>query len=179
MSKKYNLEEGQIFAVPLSDGSFTIAQLINHDKIDSIDSEDTFAFYNYKFSSLKEVKEKLNGLDLSNPFAIATINSKPKSYNWELIDKKNIEVKFRYNDNISSLGFYNNSSTDPEIFLEPYFGLFPWDGYYRDNFLEDKYLLPNAEMREGIKYLKDYTTAELKELLPPNSVKLIKRLEEE
>ncbi|MCL5247589.1 hypothetical protein M4I21_17345 [Cellulophaga sp. 20_2_10] len=176
MSKKHTLEEEQIFAIPLSNDSFTIAQLVNHHKINSRASEDTFAFYNYKFSSLKEVKEKLNELDLSNPFAIVTTNSKPKSYNWELIDKKKIEVKFRYNDNIGSLGLYNNRSTDPEIFLEPYFGLYPWDSYPIGYI--DKHILPNAEMGKDIKYTKDYTTKELIEVLGENHIKVKERLKE-
>lgn len=178
MSKKQILEEGQVYAIPLSDDNYTIAQLVNHHKINSRASEDTFAFFNYKFSSLEEAKEKLNELDLSNPFAIVTSNSNPKDYDWIFLINKELKLNFNYKQELSSLGTYNSRSTDPEIFLEPYFGLFPWDGYFKDDYL-DKHMLPNAEMRNDIKYLKDYTTEELKELLPSNSPKLIKRLKEE
>jgi len=174
MNKKHILEEGQIYAIPLSDGSFTIAQLINYHKINSRASEDTFAFFNYRFSSLEEVKEKFNELDLSNSFAMATTNSKPKSYNWKLIDKKSIVLKFEYKNNIGSLGLYNNRSIDPGIFLEPFFGLYPWDAYPRGYI--DKHILRNAEMGEDIKYTKDYTTKELIEILGENHIKVKERL---
>lgn len=178
MSKKHLLEEGQIYAIPLSDGNFTIAQLYNHHKINSKSSQDTFSFFNFKFSSTEKIKEKLNDLKLLNPFSIATSNSYPWDYNWSLLGTKNIKSDIDLKDNIGSLGLYNNRSIDPSVFLEPYFGLFPWDGYYKDDYL-NKYLLPNAEMRNDVKYLKDFTTEELKELLPSNSPKLIKRLKDE
>jgi len=178
MSKKYKLEEGQIYAIQLSNGKYTIAQLLNHYKINSRSSEDTFAFFNYLFSSIDEIKNNLNTLRLNLPFSIVTSNGYPWDYDWYLIGVKDIENGFNYKENIDSLGLYNRYSTDPSIFLEPYFGLFPWDGYFKDDYL-DKHILPNAEMRKDIKYLKDYTTEELKALLPPNNVKLIKRLKEE
>lgn len=177
MSKKQVLEEGQIYAIPLPDGSFTISQLVNHHKINSRASEDTFAFFNYKFSSLKEIKEILNELDLSNPFAIATSNSYPKDYAWELIDKRDIVLKVEYKRNIGSLGLYNNRSTDPSVFLEPYFGLYPWDAYPIGYI--DKHILPNVEMGKDIKYCKDYSTKELIEILGENHIKVKERLKGE
>ncbi len=178
MSKKQSLEEGQLYVVPLPDGSYTIAHLINHHIVSSRTSQNTFAFFNYKFLSLEEITKSVDELDIATPFAIATSNSKPKSYDWKLIANKDIAVKFDYKSKIGSLGLYDNSSTDPSIFLEPYFGLFPWDGYFKDDYL-DEFMLPNAKMRDDVKYLKDFTTDELKELLPPNSPKLIQRLKEE
>lgn len=71
------------------------------------------------------------------------------------------------------LVFYKNRSTDPSLFLEPYFGLFPWDGYADDKWIEKRYLLPNYEIRNDIKHLKDFSLDELSILLPANSPKLI------
>ncbi|CAA0235000.1 hypothetical protein [Tenacibaculum maritimum] len=178
MSKKHKLEEGQIYAIQLSNGKYTIAQLLNHHKINSRSSEDTFAFFNYLFSSTDEIRENLNTLKLNSPFSIVSSNGYPWDYNWDLIRVKDIDINFNYKKNIGSLGLYNNYSTDPSIFLEPYFGLFPWDGYFKDDYL-DKHILINSKMRKDIKYLKDFTTKELKELLPANSPKLINRLKEE
>lgn len=178
MSKKQILEEGQIYAIPLSDGSYTIGQLVNHHIVSSRTSQNTFAFFNYKFLSLEEIIKNIDELDLSTPFVIATSNSKPKSYDWVLLCKREVIVKLSYKEDISSLGLFKNRSTDPSVFLEPYFGLFPWDGYFKDDYL-NKHLLPNARLRNDIKYLKDFTTDELRNVLPSNSPKLIKRLEEE
>ncbi len=178
MSKKQILEEGQIYVVPLTDGSYTISQLINLHKVSVRTSQNTFAFFNFKFSSIDAIINEIEELDISMPFAIVTSNSKPKAYNWKLICTRAITIKIPYKDDITSLGLFKNRSTDPSVFLEPYFGLFPWDGYFKDDYLE-KHLLPNTERRDDIKYLKDFTTDELKKLLPDNSPKLIKRLEEE
>ncbi len=177
MSKRYTLEEGQIYAIPLSDSSYTVGQLVNHHQINSKVSEDTFAFFNYKLS-IKDLTDTLDSLDLSNPFAIVTSNSSPFSYEWRLIGSKSIAIKFEYKNHIGTLGLYKNRSTDPEVFLEPFFGLFPWDGYFKSDYL-NKHILPNIKMRNDVKYLKDFTTEELKKLLPSDSPKLIQRLEED
>ncbi|MBS9766824.1 MAG: hypothetical protein KGV44_04715 [Flavobacteriaceae bacterium] len=171
--------EGQIYAIELSDGSYTIAQLIVNFRLEnSTYCQNTFAFFNYK-DTLEILKKNIAYFDLKNPFAIATTNSNPRVYGWKLIDERECEISFDYKKDISqTLGLYKDCSTDPSVFLEPYFGLFPYDGYYKDD-LVDEDLLPNAEKRDDIKYLKDFTTDELKELLPPNSPKLIQRLKEE
>ncbi|WP_172914974.1 hypothetical protein [Capnocytophaga canis] len=178
MVKKNTLEEGQIYVIKLSNGLFTLTQLINHHVVTERKSEDTFAFFNYLFTTLENIQDEAFKLDYSNPIAITTINGYPKTYGWMFLGKQEISISFDYKKNISSLGFYNNQSTDPSLFLEPYFGLFPWDGYYKENYVEEE-LLPNAEIRKDIKFLKDFTIEELKKLLPANSPKLIQRLKEE
>lgn len=178
MGKKHQLEVGQIYAVPLSDGNFTIAQLCNHHIITPKASQDTFAFFNYKLSSKEEFVKKLNEIDLFCPISIVTANGKPWQYDWVLIGERDIKYNIPFMDNIDSLGLYKAYSTDPSIFLEPYFGLFPWDGYYKDDYL-NKHIEPNVKKRADVKYLKDFTTEELKKLLPNNSPKLIARLKEE
>ncbi len=169
-----NLKEGQVYAVPLSNDTFTVAQLINHHIIvpSKYKSENTFAFFNLVFQTLSELEAQLDNLDLSTPVSILTANSSPKAYNWILIGEKNINIVNDYRRDISSLGLFKNRSTDPPLFLEPYFGLFPWDGYAIDTWIEDRYLLPNSEIRKDIKYIKDFTLEELTKLLPPNSPKL-------
>ena len=135
-------------------------------------SENTFAFFNLLFLSVVEIEEAFNDMDLSNPVAILTANSSPKVYKWKLIGEKPITIRFDYTSEISSLGFFKNRSTDPSLFLEPYFGLFPWDGYAEDNWIEKMYLLPNSEIRNDVKYLRDFSLYELSLLLPANSPKL-------
>ncbi len=175
MDNKKQLIEGQVYAVPLSNATYTIAQLINqHIIMPSMrKSENTFAFYNVIYSTLEEVIQDLQTIDLSQPIAILTANSSPKIYKWIPIGIREINITFDYKRDISSLGLFKNRSTDPSLFLEPYFGLFPWDGYASDNWIEEKYLLPNAEIRKDIKFIRDYSIYELSKLLPPNSPKLI------
>lgn len=174
MARGKNLKEGQVYAVPLSNGTFTVAQLVNHHIIESSKhiSENTFALFNIVYTSLEELKKELDNLDLSDPVSILTANSSPRTYKWKLAGEREITIKFDYKCQISSLGFFKNRSTDPTLFLEPYFGLFPWDGYAEDDWIEQKYLLPKAEIRKDIKYLRDYSLEELTRLMPENSLKL-------
>ncbi len=179
MSKKHTLEEGQIYAIPLSDKSYTIGQLVNHYPLKKNLSVDTYIFFNYRFSNKIELVNSIDDLDLKKPYSVITSSGAPWQYDWELIKIKNIECnKNTILSNLDNEGYIDGTSTNPKVLLKSYFGLFPWDGYFKDDYLEE-FLLPNAEMRDDIKYLKDYTTEELKELLPPNSPKLIKRLKEE
>ncbi|MBD5170933.1 MAG: hypothetical protein HDT07_02860 [Bacteroidales bacterium] len=177
MAKGKNLREGQVYAVPLSNGTFTVTQLVNHHIVESSKhiSENTFAFFNLVYQSIDEIEKELDNVDLSTPVSILTANSSPRTYKWKLVGEKEITIRFDYNCQISSLGFFKNRSTDPALFLEPYFGLFPWDGYAEDDWIEQKYLLPKAEIRKDIKYLRDYSLEELTEVMPENSLKLKQR----
>lgn len=177
MTKRIKLEEGQFYAIELSDGSFTITQLVHHHPITERKSEDTFAFFEHHFSNLNEVQQHYNALDYSNPISIATINGYPRTYGWIFLGKNEIKISFDYKKDISRIGFYKNRSTDPSLFLEPYFGLFPWDGYAKDNYVNEA-LLPNVNIPKDIKFLKDFSIEELKKILPANSLKLKKVLEE-
>ncbi len=180
MSKKHELKEGLVYAAPLTNGFFTVAQLYNHHKISSRSSEDTFGFFNKKlsFEELEGLKTNIDNLDLSEPFSILTLNSSPWDYDWILLGHKNLTINESYKKNIGSLGLFNNYSVDPSIILEPYFGLFPWDGYYKDDYL-DKHILDVNDLPKNIKYLRDYSTKELKKILPSNNIKLKKRIENE
>lgn len=179
MSKKHILEEGQLYAIPLADGSFTIAQLVNHHPLKKNTSVDTYAFFNYKFSDINKLTSNIDDLNFNNPFSVITSSGLPWQYDWEAIKKEVIQIdKKKLLSNLDNEGYINGTSTNPKVLLKAYFGLFPWDGYFKDDYL-DEFMLPNAEMRDDVKYLKDYTTEELKELLPPNNVKLIQRLKEE
>lgn len=176
MANKKQLIEGQVYAVPLSNGTYTVAQLINKHVIASSmsRSENTYAFYNIVYPTLDDLAQRVHIIDMSDPIAILTANSSPKVYKWIPVGFKEINIKFNYKQDISTLGLYKNRSTDPSLLLEPYFGLFPWDGYAVDNWIEDKYLLPNAKIRDDIKFIHDFSIEDLSRLLPPNSPKLMK-----
>lgn len=153
-----------------------MAQLVNTCALSPRTSVNTFAFFNVKLSAGQDVA--LSGLDWRKPFCIATVNGTIKQYGWRKMGTAPVVCGGDWRLAIDSTGYYKKSSTDPSIFLEPYFGLFPWDGYYRDDLLDD-YLLPQATIRSDIKFLKDFSTAELVALMPPNSVKLLARLQAE
>lgn len=176
-TKRVKLEEGQVYAVPLPDGSYTVAQLYNQHIITSRESEVTFGFFNYKFDTLEKLKADYNELDLSNPFSIATTNGYPWHYGWVFLSKNSIKTEYNYKIEICNLGLFKKRSTDPLTFLEPYFGILPWDETVEGFFV--RHLLPNAEIRKDIKYIKDYSTEELIKLLGKTHIKVIQRLKEE
>jgi hypothetical protein len=176
-TKRIKLKEGQVYAIPLPDGSYTIAQLYNQHIINSRQSEVTFGFFNYKFVTLEEPKDNYTELDLSNPFAIATTNGYPWHYGWIYLGERKIDTAYNYKVEISSLGLFKKSSADPLVFLEPYFGIIPWDATPEDFF--KRFLLPSAEIREDVKYSKDYSTKELIKLLGKEHIQVIERLKEE
>ena len=177
MRKKVELKVGQIYAIPLYDSSYTIAQLIYNHIISIRCSSCTFSFFDYQYNSIDEVQNDLNNIDLSEPYAVATTNSNPKDYCWELVGARETVNTHRFINNISmSTGNYNKCSIDPLLFIEPFFGLFPWDGYAIDNYLEDRCILPGIEIPKRAKYMKDYSTVELLEIMPKDSLKLQQRL---
>jgi hypothetical protein len=176
-TKRIKLEEGQVYAVPLPDESYTIAQLFNQHIINSRQSQVTFGFFNYKFSTLEQLKANYNELDLSKPFSIATTNGYPWHYGWEFLGSRTINTTYNYKVEIDNLGLFKERSTDPLIFLEPYFGILPWDETLEGRFV--RHLLPNAEIRKDIKYIKDYTTEELINRLGKEHIRVKERLKGE
>jgi hypothetical protein len=175
MSKKrIKLEEGQVYAVPLFDKGYTIAQLYNQHIINSRQSQVTFGFFNYKCDTLEKLKADYYELDLSKPFAIATTNGYPWHYGWYFLGNKIINTEYNYKAEIDNLGLFKGRSTDPLTFLEPYFGILPWDETLDGRFI--RHLLPNAELRNDIKYIKDYTIEELIKLLGEEHIRVKERL---
>ena len=176
-TKRIKLEEGQVYAIPLPNDKYTLAQLYNLHIINSRQSQVTFGFFNYKFDTLEQLKSEYDRLDLSNPFAIATTNGYPRHYGWEFLGCKPINTSYNYKVEISTLGLHRNSAIDPLAFLEPFFGIIPWDATPEEFFV--KFLLPNIELRKDIKYIKDYSTEDLIKLLGIEHIRVKERLREE
>jgi len=173
--KNKQLEEGDIFSIPLSDDAWTIAQLCNLFTQGSRYVQYTLAFFNYKFGSELEVFENILDLDLSNPICIATTNGHPlKDYGLKFVDSREVayENARNFKDDIHpELGLYRLESIDFMIILRPFFGIIPWDSYYKDDFV-DELLLDGVEKRDDVTYMKDFSLAELKRILPPDNLKL-------
>ena len=151
VSKRIKMEEGQVYAVPLTANSYTLAQLYNKHLIgNSKQSQVTFAFFNYKFSTLEAIKEHCKTLDLSKPFAIATTNRYPWHYDWSFLCSRTIDFTNDYKTHISHLGLFNNRSTDPLSFLEPSFVVFSWDVTVYVHVYS--HLLPDVELTD---YFRD------------------------
>ena len=174
--RKLMLEEGMLFSIKLQDNAWTLGQLCNLFKLEGRKYEQyTLAFFNYIFLSETELKENINSLDLSMPIIILTINGHPiRTYKIEFIGNREIDYRNvpNYKNEIDqSLGLYQGKSSDFDYLLLGYFGLFPYDGYYKDNLIDD-FLTYGTTKRNDVKYMKDYSIEELKQIMPANSVKL-------
>ena len=67
-------------------------------------------------------------------------------------------------------------SEDFDHILKTFFGLHPWDGFYKDDYV-DEVLIAGTSKRNDVKYLKDFSVEELKKIMPASSIKLKQILE--
>lgn len=178
---KIVLEEGILFSIKLNENAWTLGQLCNLFKIEGKRYEQhTIAFFNYLFSTEEKLKNEIETLDLSKPIIILTINGNPvRTYKLGIIGKREINYQNvpNYKDDISkSLGLYKRMSQDFDHILKTFFGLHPWDGFYKENYV-DEVLIQGTVKRKDVKYLKDFSIEELKQIMPANSIKLKQILE--
>jgi hypothetical protein len=175
MAKKIIFEEGQIYSIEMNKNKWTLGQLCNlFTKEDSTYKQWTIAFFNYLFETEDELKNKMDTIKLDKPIIIATSNGNPlRHYGLKIIGKREINYINipDYKNAIDSIGLYNAKSIDFDILIKAFFGIVPYDGFYKDDFV-DEFLIKGTRKRKDIKYLKDYTIEELKKLLPENSIKL-------
>jgi integrase len=182
MAKRVVFEEGQIYSIELSKNKWTLGQLCNFFTLEnSTYKQWTLALFDYIFETETELINNADIIKLNMPVMIITSNGNPvKFYGYKLVGKREINYENipEYKKNISkTLGLYNDRSSDPYHILKAFFGLFPYDGYYKDDYI-DEYLIKGTKKRKDVKYLKDFTIEELKKILPANSIKLKRILED-
>jgi hypothetical protein len=175
MAKKIMFEEGQLFSIEMLKNKWTLGQLCNYfTKENSAYKQFTLAFFNYLFETEDELINNINEIALDKPIIIATVNGNPtRNYGLKIIGKREINYTnaLDYKNKIDTIGLYNNRSTDFDYLLRAFFGIIPYDSFYKDD-LVDEFLVSGTEKRKDIKYLKDYSIDELKKILPENSIKL-------
>jgi hypothetical protein len=183
MAKRIIFEEGQIFSIEMDKDKWTVGQLCSFFTLEnSTYKQWTLAFFDYLFQNEDEIVNNIDTIELDKPIIIATSNGNPLRhyYGLKIIGKREINyinAKY-YKDKISStLGLYNERSIDFDILIKAFFGILPYDGFYKNDYV-DEFLLEGTKKRKDIKYLKDFSIDELKKLLPENSIKLKKILEE-
>ena len=181
MSK--TLPEGAVLSIKLKETAWTIGQLCCRFELEGQKYKQyTMAFFDVLFSSEAELVENLDGLDLTKPIIITTLNSHPqRGYGLHLIGNKTISYTNvpNYKSDISpTLGLYKNKSTDFDHLLNAWFGFLPWDGFCREGYV-DAFLTPGTKKRSDIRFMKDFTVEELKEIMPAGSIALIQHLQKD
>lgn len=182
MAKRTILEEGMLLSICLNDTTWTVGQVCNVFRLEGRRYEQhTMAFFNCVFNSEEELIANVNNLDLSRPIIILTTNGHPvRIYKLDVIGKREINYLNvpNYKDDISkTLGTYKNNSSDFDHILSTYFGLHPWDGWPILNYINNK-LTPGTVKRSDVKYMKDFSIEELKNIMNPNNIKLIEYLKQ-
>ena len=179
--KKITLEEGILFSIKLNENAWTLGQLCNLFKLEGRRYEQyTLAFFNYLYLSEKELKENIETLDLRRNIIIINKNDNTiRTYQLDVIGKREVNYQNvpNFKDDISnSLGLYKDMSEDFDHILKTFFGLHPWDGFYKDDYI-DEVLIAGTSKRNDVKYLKDFSVEELKKIMPASSIKLKQILE--
>jgi len=149
---------GQVFAVPLSDGSYGLAQ-VAHVKQASKDSYFvTCAWFPQRADDPEQLFQDIQEgrRDLRSPFLACTIPSDPiTSGEWRLLgslrpEYENVDIAARIK---TTWEWFDGGQRPGELLLEMYHGLFPWNGLHDPEYL-DKLLLPghvrppSARMKE-------------------------------
>ena len=170
---------GGLFPIPLSPELWTVGQLCTTFKLSYKHTLYTFALFDVTFPSEEELKLEAETLDLTSPIIICSMNGQPfDRYADSLFGKREIAYKnapdFKKEISLET-GLLPLRQNDLQRLLKPFFGLLPWDCYYRDDYV-DQFLLPGTVKRSDVRYLKDYTTDELRAILPPDLFKLKERL---
>ena len=177
------LTEGAILSIQLEETAWTIGQLCCRFELEGQKYKQyTMAFFDVLFSSEEELVENLDSLDLTKPIIITTLNRHPqRGYGLHLIGNKTISYTNvpNYKSDISpTLGLYKNKSTDFDHLLNAWFGFLPWDGFCREDYV-DAFLTPGTKKRSDIRFMKDFTVEELKEIMPAGSIALIQHLQKD
>lgn len=176
--KRYKV--GQIFAIKLTDDKFTIGQLIHHQALAKGKSNETFAFFDYLFHSLEEIRAALPSLRYDNPIAIDTLTERPHELvGWTYLSREPVTIDPSFKKEITPYGLYKDWSVYPYLYLLPYFGIFPWDYAPASEYFIDSQLLPGVPRPKYIRFAKDFSTEELLSVLPLDNIRVIERLEEE
>jgi len=176
-NKKHTLIEGDIFAVELRNKTFSIVQLCFIFETDGYLSL-TFGLFDIREKSIDDIRKNIDNYNLSNPFIIATLSNNPIK-EWIYAENKpveysNIDVKKGIT---GTWGWYHNTESGLYPKFESYFGILPWDLYigksHIENDLIDKDIIP-----QNIRYLKDFTAEEAKQLGIYSLIEYLNRVQE-
>jgi len=152
-----NLDIGNIFGVPLSNGNFVIGQIVGRetDVLNSV----TCAFYS---KQVDIVQKNENGVSISNEDLISVQFVTPdqiKNKNWKILGniKVTIPKKFMPYENTRKHGWVGAKVIGSGImckFIEAYFGYDYWDqmhdpDYFTKLLIETKPIPKSAKFKEA------------------------------
>jgi len=147
--KKQQWSVGDIFLIPLSDKTFSFAQILQYtgEALNSV----VCAFFGLKVKDEAEGKDRIVELNDSSLISVLfTTRDLLDSGDWLIVDNKHpIDISPYLNLNkMESEGFIGVKVIGSGIvskFLDAYFGLYPWDGFYKPDYLDNLLISPKKK----------------------------------
>jgi hypothetical protein len=164
--KKIKPVTGQLFAVPLLDGSQGLAQIAFARKIGARAYTVSLAFFPVRTASIGELMEKIGSVSLELPFAVISPSGTPvEDGAIQFIGTadaayQNVDVQSRLK---GSYLWFDGKQQPWRFIFDMYYGLYPWDAFYKKNWM-DELLLREFHRPETAKLKKDFNPEELERL---------------
>ena len=144
-SKQQNWSKGDIFLVPLSDGTFSVGQVISnifrsHDSVIC-----AYLLTRVENERIKPILDKdktvamlLTTCDLLDAGTWSIVGHEPPILNPNNFNLEHLSTGDFVGVDIIGSGVVMK-------FMEACFGLYPWDGFYKKNFLDSLLLSPDKK----------------------------------
>jgi len=153
---RQNWKVGDIFLIPLSDGSFSVGQILMHEA-DALNSV-ICSFHTIRISSEQGVSDCLSAVEEENNLISVQFTTVDllESGVWKIVTNIRPRPINKY-INIKKMklnGFVGVKVIGSGIiikFIEACFGLYPWDGFHDSTYL-DKLLLDSSKKPKNITY---------------------------
>lgn len=143
--KKQSWIVGDIFLVPLSDGSFTVGQVLAIEKeaLNSVICVFTTDRHSCVSSGIHLNERKIISAQFTTPDLL-------DSGEWRVVGHQNAVLIEKYFDmgKLKSVGFVGVKVIGSGIvmkFLDACFGFYPWDGFFERDFLDKLLLSPSLK----------------------------------
>lgn len=136
---KPNAETGDIFRVNLNNGSAILGQVIQYDKRGLPGY--SLGLFDLPFESHQERTNTNLSFDKCFSILIGTTECFSRNSNWKVIGNQNLIIPKKYypyerlrKSNKPGCILHNKSAIDE--FVNAYYGLLPWDNYYKSDYLD-------------------------------------------
>ncbi|MBK9247533.1 MAG: hypothetical protein IPM69_05335 [Ignavibacteria bacterium] len=136
--RKIKWNDGDVFAIPLEDGSFSLGQILDLMTVNIV----RIALYDEKIIDIQNLNLELY-CKMENLISLVTSTREQLDYNiWKIIGNKEqvVPVKmFPYEDKRDN-GWIGATTFDAAIiedFVNSFYGFLPWDDWYDPNFLDE------------------------------------------
>lgn len=143
--KKQEWKVGDVFLVPLCDGTYTVGQILSYEP-EALDS--VICAY-----STQNVERSQQGVDIDPEQVVAVLFTTPNhlnSGNWPVVNSL-IPLPVRKFLNLKKKrwrGFVGTKVVGSRIiknFMEACLGLYPWNGFYEPDYLDGLLLSPDKK----------------------------------